>query len=188
MRHRTLAVIAFLFFQAACSPSPQAIQTAAAQTASALPTLTPIPISALDLRPSLMVPGDLEQGYVAGPMRTALSSLTKQASAPDYWISQAISLEGAPDGSVDVLVYQDAAKATDAYNSVVALLPGDQKPVQFGEKSASSFTLVPAAMASLVFLRCHAVAAIQMIGSDNIHPALAYATLLDGRLESLLCR
>jgi hypothetical protein len=170
------------------APSEGAIQTAIAQTQAAAPTPTPIPFSALDLEDVVITDGDLPAGFEPSQIRSELGDLSNDAATPDYFFSQSVSHGGGFGGMVDVLVYEDSAQVEPAYAALANSMPGDARDVAIGEKAsaASDFRIIE--VASLTFVRCHAVVSIQFQGTANIDDVVAYATRLDKRLEPLVCR
>ena len=100
MRHAIKLALVLMFGISACEPSVEAIQTALAQTESAMPTATIIPFAALNLETTLITSGDLPPGYEASQIRASRSDFTKNAPAPDYFISQELSYNGSMGGDL----------------------------------------------------------------------------------------
>ena len=191
MKHRIIVQAIIVIILAACAPSApsaESIQTAIAQTQAAIPTATQVPFSALDLDSVIITAGDLPPGYEASQIRSTLSDLSKASPTPDYFISQSISHNGNFGGGIDVLVYDDNAKAQSAYQIINDNMPGDSTNIEIGDGGQVASTSIIVSTVSLTFVRCHAVVSVQFIGTTQKDDAISYAKRLDERLKPFVCR
>jgi hypothetical protein len=189
---------------AACSPSPQAIQTAIAQTQAAwtptftlspspspslIPSPTTIPFSQLNLEDKLVVAGDLPPGYSGSQIRYTPNTITNEAPVADYFINQYFAYQDTTGGKVTVLVYEEIDKVIIAYQSFFGgLFMGIPEDAGVGEKSASFYNEGNITVSNLAFIRCHAAIQIQFIGPSTRDSIIAYGQRLDKRLQPIVCR
>jgi hypothetical protein len=190
-------IISLLFVS--CSSEPQQITTQAptiiptviptiTQTSESTPTSTLIPFSELDLRPIVIVGGDLPAGFQPSQIETNLYKLAEGVPEPDNIFSQAISKGNQNGGGVDVLVYEDISELDLAYDLLTSKIPGsliDIKIGEYGEMGKMSFRGIDTS--TVVFVRCNAVVWIQIFTLDE-EGVISYANQLDKRLEEFFCR
>jgi ABC-type Fe3+-hydroxamate transport system substrate-binding protein len=201
MKDLTILAMFLSILLGACAtpaPSAEAIQTAIALTQSANPiptfglqpaaTSTPILLAGLNLEGVLLWPGDLPKGYAASQAHPEPSAFMNDAPIPDYSISRMISRAGQPGGRIDVLVYADSEKVATAYELAVSQFIGEPVKVQVGEQGKVALTISPTQTAALTFTRCHAIVAMQLLGTSTADGVLSYAKRLDYRLTPLVCR
>ena len=189
MKKIVLAFFALTLILAACGPSPQVIQKAIEETQTAIPTITPIPLTDIDLSKIAFSEGDLPPGYSPSQIRTELGDVSRHVPEPINWFSQAIAKENDFGGIIDVVVYNNQATAKTAYDIIIKNMindnPADPK---VGEQSRVTSQLVfVGGTVDLAFLRCNTVAHVQLMGTTNENDVIAYMTRLDNRLSGLVC-
>jgi hypothetical protein len=189
MKKTTLILFFIALVMTGCGPSEDAIQKAIEQTQMAMPTATLIPFSELNLESILIVPGDLPPGYEASQIRSERGDITKPAPVPDYFVSQMLSKSGAPKGLVDVLVYEDASKVSNAYDLASKNAPGQgtAKKIEIGEEGQIASFFLSYEVVTVTFFRCNAVVSIQFMGAGP-DGARDYAKRLDERITPIVCR
>lgn len=179
----------------ACSPSQEETQATAqasiAQTQIAMPTSTPtvIPFSSLNLESILIVEGDLPAGYSGGRYLTDPGVKPTNKKPPDYFIGRTLERNNHTSGVTGIIVYDDSATVKDLYQvSVQNALGKDYSKIDVGDMGVINSQHGPLDTVVIVFVRCNAVAVIQLVGTSDITALKTYATRLDHRIQPFVCR
>ena len=181
--------ICIIFLFSACKPgvTPTVVATITVEPILT-PTETPIPISELDLDEILIVDGDLPPSFEASQIRNKLGDISNDAPEPDNFFSRSISRNNTFGGIVDVLLYEDISKVTDAYKISVEQMPGNGEIVEVGEIGEAKSNSYLVNTASIAFTRCNAVVVIQLQGTSNVDDVISFAVRLDKRLKNIVCQ
>jgi hypothetical protein len=211
---KVVSLILCVSLLAACAPSQTTIQTAIAKTQAAwtptstftppptpTPSPTPIPLSAINLEPILILPGDLPAGYSGaqiGEPPEGYSDIKGYENA----IYQQFESNGSSAGGVSIFLYESIDKRDSAYSLITdrfgissndsgfTVIVGQLSGV--GEKALyvtmeTSISFFSIKVADLAFVRCHALVSIRMIDTLNVDYLSAYSIRLDKRLQSIAC-
>ncbi len=189
---------------AAATPSEEMIQTAIAQTQTAMPTQrpipspTPIPLSEIDIERILLLKGDLPTIFEGGQVKNKIPEKFVGIPEPDQSIQQTfIDTEGSwgEDLSIMILIYSSISDLTSAYGIVIKKAGWDDTtftPISdVGEKAVGAsktydeLPYIGMTNAKVIFSRCHALVYISL--KRNMDVATTYAQRLDKRLKLLVC-
>jgi hypothetical protein len=189
-----------------CAPSPEKIQKsieetiAAIPTPTATPTPTPIPLSEIDLTNSLLVEGDLPQGFVAKPVgKITNNPILENIKGYDQIILQEFSKENQGLGIVSVLLFKDLNDRDKSFKLAEAKLDesfGNGSAIknekgEIGENNSRYFQTVfgKITTSAIIFVRCHAFVYMgRSMEDQNLTVLRAYAKRLDERLSALVCQ
>lgn len=149
-------------------------------------------LSAADLEPLLIRPGDLPNGLTGGSVR--IIEPDPEVVDHDQALEQEIlTREGDLAGAVQVYLFRSKAERDRAYD-LFTLVESQEGVVPIsipvvGEVASARHT--DEGGIEVVFVRCHAVAAIWLTPAENYTPEsddlVHYAQQLDRRLESAVC-
>ena len=147
------------------------------------------PLREIDLRPLLIVGGDLPPGLSASQILGDPPEMFDGIPRPTLQIYQAFEKSGNQSGGVAVFLYGDLGLAEDAFEHILTGM-GDLAPeeLDLGDRSALNSILMPDTsepMTDLLWIRCHSVVHVR-IPSDRAR-AIAYGERLNKRLESMVC-
>ena len=186
-----------------CSQSPAAIQSAIAKTQTAMPsntpTPTPIPLSEINLENSLLLKGDLPEGYVVEPFEKDISgTIFKNIKGIDNVLLQRFSKEGEGGGTVAVLLFENIDNLNQAYDDIIknelesTKYTGKSELDDVGEKGYVYYQQIypdtDYSINFVTFVRCHAfVYMVKTMGGKETTVLRAYAKKLDERLTELVC-
>ena len=199
-----LVLIAILLASCSSAPSPDAVQTAIAQTQIAQPantlipspiatstpeftsTPTPIPLTDIDLESLLILPNDLPPGMSGGQIAATLPPAFSSPK-PDSFINQPLADNNSLAGGVMVLLFNNEDDAKQAYKNLRA--KAGEEISNIGDQASGDFLdSGDTHIVALNFIRCHAVAYIFGVDkSFDKEAAINYATRLDKRLTPLVC-
>lgn len=143
--NKSFLLITLFLMLVACSPSPQAIQTAIAQTQAANPTMTftPIPptntptetptptlvpFSSLQLDNLVIQPNDLPSGFSGSQISNQSPNVTDNSMSADYYIQQELTYTNETMGKIQVWVFKDQNQASFWYNQKIKDLNDECKP------------------------------------------------------------
>ena len=146
-----------------------------------------------DLASVLIQEGDLPAGYSAGTTDHKFPTYYAKLFIPeaDYVIRQQIKRDSVSGGQVIVFEYTAAGLATLAFDSIT----DDMKRVRplegVGEKgmleTPSDDQSGSQEYVGIVFVQCHALVHISILGTNDEQSVIAYAEGLSQRLEPLVC-
>lgn len=192
MRYILLAAALVL---AGCGASPQPSQQAVDQTFATIGAglgATAVPLTALDLEPLLIQPGDLPAGVVGSQVKDKAPPVFKDVPPPMKAIDQRFGLaDGAIIGGVTVLLYDSPADLEKAYAVVVKGMGSSAYPsTEVGDKTRiGGLTVRTQRIAEVTFVRCHALVSVSLSATPQPDDdTLTYAKRLDKRLTPLVCR
>ena len=170
------SLILTILLLAGCSPKSEDINPSI--------TPTPIPLAALDLESILTGPGDLPSGYVSAEISQTLPRMFEGIPQPVNQVSQRLERFSDPAGGVDIMLYDNPAAATQAYDFIVSGFGtnGQINEIKDLGERAQSWGY------DTLFLRCNAVTHIRIIGAPDSNFSISYAQDLDQRLSKLICR
>ncbi len=208
MKHcrRIVSVIGGLFLLIGCATpqiaSPGTPTVLPTPLSSVQPTPTTISLTAADLEPLLVQPGDLPGGRVGGQVRDTIPAIIENLPSSQQTILQTFEQAGRVDGWVGVRLYQKTTNADAAYQEVVQQMPlypsatNTKRTLKTVDTLGEQATAAPppdiATTATyLTFVRCHAF--IVMTFSDDVPDpeataAIAYAKRLDKRIQPVVCQ
>lgn len=175
------------------SPTQTATLTSTS-TEMVLPTLTPIPLSDIDLEEILIIANDLPAGYSGGQAHEVTSEqfnwvLYKGINN----LYQEIAKDNAQVGGVTVFIYENANDALKAYHELVDALGDTYEELEDVGDEGVYYTLdtnvsgISVKNTSIVFRRCYATVNLGVSGSTDLMGISAYAKRLDERLQPLVC-
>ena len=182
-----------IFLGTACAPVPDPTPTA---VPTVIPTPTQIPLSQLDIEPFLIVDGDLPEDLVPDTItnENAVGSVDELDRA-DAVFTQYFLLEGGEGGGVSVFLFESVGDVQAAFGKVSTLMNGPVAHYGIGEQARIENFLIPVMPdvapiegSRLIFARCHALAVIQFPRAEDLPAMEKYGKLLDGRLQTLVCR
>jgi hypothetical protein len=179
---RIIFVFCLFFLLAACSTAP---------SGNAVPTPTFIPLADLDLRPVLVLPGDLPTGYTAAQFSTTLPAIYSKLILPDKTFYQQFTSNNQPAGGIAVMLYDSPILQVPAYDLVADMLYNKENPVPgLGTKALSSQIelAIGPNISEVVFIECRSLVHIRINGILDSNQAITYARRLDERIKKLVCR
>jgi hypothetical protein len=217
MRKRLVLLCCVLALVSCATPTPQIVRETVIVTQAPLPTYTLYPtytpyptytvpptptkepLTAQALSPLLIQSGDLPAGYAPSQVRDLVPTnrLVKGLPAHQSEIYQEIERNGKHGGEVFVLLFADADEAAIAFE---AFLEDDiasanrlevKAPTEtdlYGERAYiwDVYSLF-GAFVHASFQRCQAVAFVELGDTSNDDSVIAYARVLDQRLEPVVC-
>ena len=199
MKYIWIVFLSCILGLVACAPSANAVNTAIAQTQTALPLPTPTaPFSAIDLEPLLIQVVDfLPPNYSGVQFVKSLPSKYESLNIPvaDYMIRQDIERDRYSSGFVTILLYESQDSLEEAYYKLFSD-KGESKPLdgvgRKGQIFSSSLAVPPVVLkwVELLFVQCGALVDISLTGTDNEQDVITYAEPLARSLEvdPFVCR
>ena len=201
MKIRFIFLIFTLSFSA-CSPSPQAIQTAMvgtqtviAQTQEAFAQTQQAqrsPFAEINLEPVLFQSGDLPAPYDSGQIVYRWPDGLPQTYFPDNLILQKVGWDinqGFEDDYLMIAVYEHTDSLEKAYQDIVdyfSIKPSVSAEV--GDQATYITISEFSGRALLVFSHCNALVAIDITGANMSKDLLeAFGQRIDARLKPLVC-
>ena len=200
-----IVVVALAAVLAACSSGPsqeqiqQTVEAASAATIAArpteVPTVTPIPLSDLDLEPIIIQDGDLPAKFSGQQITSVAPKQFKSMPQAVQVINRGFIADGYASDGTTVWLYSSSTDAKAAFEKAVEALSGKNVPLEnIGEIAMLSnqdtdFLGTPLVTTEVVFARCNAVAHVSLFGYQDSIPDIttAYADRIDKRLSKLLC-
>ncbi len=189
---------------APATPSEGMIQTAIAQTQTAMPTQTPIPsptpvpLSEIDLESILLLKGDLPTIFEGGQVKSKNPEQFEGIPEADQSIQQTFidpEASWGEDLSIMILLYSSISDLTSAYDIVIKKAGWDDTtftPISdVGEKAVEAsktydeLPFIGMTNAKVIFSRCHALVYVSLKRKMDV--AITYAQRLDKRLKPLVC-
>ncbi len=156
--------------------------TACTMTSPTAPS-TQVPLAELDLKEILIQRGDLPAGYVGGLVENTLPGTYDNLPKPINQIYQSIDLGNVNGGGVAIIIYNTAASANEAYDTLLSEVTSTDQPKQV-EDVAEKADLTGW---NMLFLRFNTLVHIRIVGSKETE-YVTYAQKLDQRLIPLVCR
>lgn len=158
-------------------------------------TNTPKPLSASDLEPFLILPGDLPAGYYGAQVRPVLPSMFRELPPAASVIYQEIATIQGQKGGVAVALYDSPSTLDEAYRIILDSMSDQVQPLpSVGERAhylAVYFVVTGDMITEALFMRCGAVVHIRITGLSQHSGAdqiVTYAGRLDARLAQILCK
>jgi|LSQX01.2.fsa_nt_gb hypothetical protein len=205
-------LLLILIILCGCNNSPASIETAIANTQTAMPTntpqptststptptstQTPIPLSEIYIDNILLVKGDLPDGFVADPVgKFTDNPIFAEFQGYEQMAIQQFSKENEGIGLVAVYLFKDLNNLNLAYSSakvkVEEIFGQSVGSTQFGERGLFFYKPILGRITSsaVIFVKCNAFVYIaKTIEDSDLSLLQPYAEKLEVRLTNLLCK
>jgi len=152
---------------------------------------TPSPFP--DLESVLIRESDLPDGYSAGSVSSSVPTYYDKILVPDadYVIRQQFQKNDSSAGQVIVFYYLEQGTISFAFDSIVSDMRQSKALEGLGEKAEVKIAL-GSSMSSqnstgIVFVQCHVVVHISLLGTDDEQAGIFYAERLSMRLDAFVC-